>query len=60
MAAEAGSKATPGVEEPLSVPKLVSYLRDCVPFLLGGSEGEFSTLVSEEETQKLLAKYVGS
>ena len=45
-------------EQPLPVSKLVAYLRECVPNVLGGSEGDLASVLSEEENAKLLSKCV--
>jgi hypothetical protein len=44
------------MEEPVPVLKLVSYLRDIVPHLIGGSESDLSNALAEEANTALLSK----
>ena len=47
----------PSAELLFPTQKLVSHLREIVPLLLGGSEGELSTALSLEASTKSLLKY---
>lgn len=44
-------------EEPISPDKLVGYLRDTIPNVIGGSESDLSNTLAIDENMVLLKKY---
>lgn len=51
------TEAAQPAENLISTRSLVSYFREIVPLILGGSEGELTKLLSLDDSEKSLARY---
>ena len=53
---QVGTETSAVAENLAQTRNVVSYFREVIPLLLGGTEGELSHLLSQDESEKTLAR----